>query len=220
MILEERILNTMKNNREFNDELISFIEAYKENPDRMQSEFAYYFKKIKPYLKLKEYNDPSGVLNSQDIEAAAYAGYWKAIMKYDRNKSDNPLIWIFQLVKQRVLLDLKNVHRKGHHCINSHINPDLDINNLEDKLVDSGEIRVVEDFVEDVQKLYLAIYKENARAAMTFQLKLAFPNISRTSISKILGMRRRNGLAKSVMMIKAISSNKLNKQILETLFEV
>lgn len=190
--------------------LLEFILRYQKNQD--EKELALYFKRFKKFFNLGLYNDPSGILEKSDFENLAFIGFWRATLKYDQAKWDNPINWCYNLIKQQILKEIKKTYKKDKTIINSHMNPDLLIEDFSDIISDYQEITISQNLIEDIQFLSLKIEEVSAKANKVFQLKLIFPDISRTSISKILGFKRRNGLAKLVRIIRAVAQYNLNKE--------
>jgi hypothetical protein len=200
-----------------NEDLLLFIENYKKSPSDCELQF--YFKKIKKYFGLKNFHDKHGVFEESDIEIIAFESFWKAILKFDQNRWDNALGWVYHIVKQGVIREINKTDKEGKNTCNSRMDPNLEIENLEEYVFDSGEIKIDERFIEDIHRLHDIIFSVSKRAGKTFQLRLAFPDASRTTIAKILGAKRRNGIAKLVKIIKTVSNNKLDKEILDALFK-
>ncbi|MFW9951005.1 MAG: hypothetical protein ACFFKA_12885 [Candidatus Thorarchaeota archaeon] len=194
-----------------NEELIAFINRYKIQQN--EKEFLYYFEQIKKYLKLYKYKDPSGILTTQDFEIIALEGFWKAINKYDESRWDNAISWCFHIVKQQILRELKKTYKKEKTILNSHMMEDLEIESYELEDKEDVKIETYKKYISDVQSLCSVLEVESVKASKAFQLRLAFPSISRTSIAKILGFRRRNGLAKIVRIIRAVSKWEFDKDL-------
>lgn len=203
------------------EELTLFIEDFKKNPTDGQLEF--YFKKIKPMFKLNEFKDPSGILEPSDIESFALEGFWIAVKKFNKNRWEKSLTWVCYLVRQKILREIKREGRRGKLSINSHMDPNLNMNVLSIKTDYDQSTQVHEKFVTDVNRLHLELYFINPKAAQIFQLRLAFPYMSRTSIAKILQFKKRSGVAKLVKIVRKSSKNQnigLHKEILDYLFNI
>jgi hypothetical protein len=204
------------NTDELNLELIAFIDRYRAE-GASNAELYGYFKKVKNFLKLRQYNDVTGILTVADFESFAYIAYLKALEKYNKERWANPIGWIYYLVRQSLLKEIRKLNKKDKTFINSHMNPKLDVEAMEDN--DFYEEHMVVDtrqyYLNDVCELCLQIEAVSVKASKTFQLKLSFPDLSRTSIGKILGFRRRNGVAKLVKIIRAVSGRELDKEIIE-----
>lgn len=204
-----------------NEELTLFINEFKKNPSSHQLEF--YFSKMKPLFKLNEFKDPNGILEPCDIEGFALEGFWVAIKKFDESRWEKSVSWVCYLVRQTILREIKREWRHGRLNINSHMDPNLDINsfNLESD-INSVEC-VNEKFTIDINRLHLELYFISPKAAQIFQLRLAFPFMSRTSIAKILKFKKRSGVAKLVKIVRSSSKNKnigLHREILDYLFNI
>lgn len=193
-----------------NAELKEFIERYKITP--IDKELLYYFDRTKCFFKLYSYHDPTNILTQSDIETVAFEGFWKAVRKYNPEKWDNAISWCYHISRQQVLRELKKTYRNKQIVMNSTMNPDLDIEQLADNrfFEDEFTIEFPESYLKDIRKLCFELEKVSGKASKAFQLKLAFPFLSRNSISKILRFKRRNGLAKVVKIIRAISKNKMD----------
>jgi len=193
-----------------NVELRAFIERYKITP--IDKELLYYFNKTKCFFKLYTYHDPTNILTQSDIETVALEGFWKAIRKYDPEKWDNAISWCYHISRQQILRELKKTYRNHKIVINSTMNKDLDVEQLADSRFFEDEfiIEFPNAYLKDVRKLCFELEKVSYKASKAFQLKLAFPFLSRNSISKILKFKRRNGLAKVVKIIRAVSKNKMD----------
>lgn len=196
-----------------NVELKEFIERYKLNPN--DKDLLYYFERTKCFFKLYLYYDPTNILTKSDIEAVALQGFWKAIRKYNPERWDNAISWCYHISRQQVLRELKKTYRNHLLLINSTMNKDLDIEQLSDNTIfeDGFVIESPNAYLKDVRKLCFELEQVSTKASKTFQLKLAFPFLSRNSISKILKFKRRNGLAKVVKIIRAVSKNKMDKTL-------
>ena len=196
-----------------NVELKEFIERYKLNPN--DKDLLYYFERTKCFFKLYLYHDPTNILTKSDIEAVALQGFWKAIRKYNPERWDNAISWCYHISRQQVLRELKKTYRNHLLLINSTMNKDLDIEQLSDNTIfeDGFVIESPNAYLKDVRKLCFELEQVSTKASKTFQLKLAFPFLSRNSISKILKFKRRNGLAKVVKIIRAVSKNKMDKTL-------
>lgn len=196
-----------------NVELKEFIERYKLNPN--DKDLLYYFERTKCFFKLYLYHDPTNILTKSDIEAVALQGFWKAIRKYNPERWDNAISWCYHISRQQVLRELKKTYRNHLLLINSTMNKDLDIEQLSDDTIfeDGFVIESPNAYLKDVRKFCFELEQVSTKASKTFQLKLAFPFLSRNSISKILKFKRRNGLAKVVKIIRAVSKNKMDKTL-------
>lgn len=200
---------------DYNPELIEFIETYRIKQDNKS--FGIYFQKYRRFFRLNQYHDPSGVLTTEDIEVIAMTGFWKAITKYDKTRWDNAIAWCYYIIRQQILREIKRNYKGEHTHINSHMNPDLEIENLAEEV---GHDENISDRVDttlyytlDIQEFCSRLEDINITASKVFQLKLAFPELSRNSIAKVLGFKRRNGLAKIVKQIRKIAFDHLNKDL-------
>jgi hypothetical protein len=200
---------------DYNAELLIFIRNYQNYQN--EKEFESVFNKIKRFFKLQQYHDPSGVLTIEDIEVIAMIGFWKAINKYDEIKWDNAIGWCYYIVRQQILREIKGIYKGNKNYINSYMNPNLNIEQLGDNIVEEEAISTKIDvsicYISDIQELCSRYEDINITASKVFQLKLAFPELSRNSIAKILGFKRRNGLAKIVKQIRKIAFDHLNKEL-------
>lgn len=196
-----------------NNELRTFIENYKKNPK--DNDLLYYFDKIKGLFKLYSYRDPSNILTPKDIEIVALEGFWKAIRKYDSTRWENSISWCYHISRQQILRELKKTYKKNYIVINSTMNKDLDIEQISDKRFNEEgfTIEFPDSYLRDIRKICFELENVSIKASKTFQLKLAFPFLSRNSISKILKFKRRNGLAKVVKIIRAVSKNNLDIEL-------
>jgi len=193
-----------------NDELKEFIERYKISPS--DKELLYYFNQIKGFFKLNSYRDRSNTLTIDDIEIVAFQGFWKAIKKYNPEKWDNAIGWCYHISRQLIIRELKKTYKKSYIVINTTMNPDLDIEQVADQInfEDPFIVDAPEAYIRDIKRICYELEQVSWKASKAFQLKLAFPYLSRNSISKILKFKRRNGLAKVVKIIRAISKNKMD----------
>jgi DNA-directed RNA polymerase specialized sigma subunit len=205
----------IQHNEELNKELKEFMLRVQKTHDSRELEK--YFKKVKPLLMkmIKRFKDPSGVLTEEDFMSFALQGFWKATNKYDESHSDNAIFWVINLVRQRISREIKYVNRKTKNVINSHINPNLDIYNIHviEETSRNG-FKISQEYNKEISELHDKIFYVSRKAAQTFQLRLAFPYIDRTCISIILGLKRRTGVAKFVKIIRTVSNNQLNEEIL------
>lgn len=186
-----------------NDKLKEFIRKYQVEPN--DKELVENFNAIKRFLRLGTYNDPSGVLLYSDMEALALEGFWKAVTKYDETRWNNAIGWCFYLVRQTILREIKNTYSSDKTFINSHMAKDLEMDEIIEGLsIEAGftfELSLF--YINDIRFFCEKLYFVSPKANKAFQLRLAFPYLSRDSISKILGFKRRNGLAKIVKIIRA-----------------
>lgn len=198
-----------------NPELREFIKEFKTHHN--DEKLLKFFNNYKKYFRLKQYHDPSGVLEYEDIESVALIGFWKAIEKYDETKWDNAIGWCYYIIRQQILREIKNVYKKENTYINSHMNPNLLIEELSEDLYEeenvSNKVDLTEYHLSDIQELCSRLEDVNITASKVFQLKLAFPILSRNSMAKILGFKRRNGLAKIVKQIRKIAFDNLHKEL-------
>jgi hypothetical protein len=163
---------------------------------------------------LHTYNDPSGVLQLSDIENIAFMGFWKAINKYDYNKWDNAIGWCYHVIRQQILREINKIYKRDKTFINSYMNPNLFIEELSDSLeLDEMIVDTTICYIKDIQKLCIKLECANIKANLMFQLKLVFPDLTRNSIAKILGFKKRNGLAKVVRTIRAVSYFNLDQEL-------
>jgi|SRR5690606_3041115 len=203
-------------NEKLNEELKTYFLKIQETKNSRELEK--YFSKIKPLLMIHKFKDPSGVLTYDDFLSIAMQAFWKAANKYKEEISDNTIFWVIKLVRQKISYEIKNTNKKSKDIINSHMNPDLDIYNLGiPENHTNGYLKVNEEHLKEIFELHERIFVISQKAAHTFQLRLVFPYIDRTSISIILKLKRRTGVSKLVKIIRAISKNELDKEILESL---
>lgn len=193
-----------------NQTFVDFCISYQIN--RSDKELEKHFQLMKPYLKLRLYNDPSNTFDMDDIECLARYGFWQAVILFNPERSTKVFAWIYHIVRQRILGELKKRHRENHLTINSFINPDLDMENLEDSIFEDDK-PIELQFELETRNLFQKIYEISPKAAQAFALRLAFPFISRKSIAKILGFKRRNGIAKLVKIMKACANRYLTSEV-------
>lgn len=194
-------------------EFTDFIYEYRRQPDDRDLEI--FFKRVKPYLSLKQYKDRHGVITQEDIEAFAFIAYWKAILVYDREKWSKSVMWVCYLVKQRIVKELKSVdlHSRGQfNSVNNKEDATFDLENMAGEVIDDN-IDCSSFYTTDLRGLHRDILKFSKKAALTFELRLAFPNISRTYIARLVGAKRRNGVAKFVDIIQARSKYFLHPDV-------
>lgn len=197
-----------------NQTFINFCQEYQKTRDERL--LLKHFLLMKPYLKLGLYHDPTGTLNEDDFESIAFLGFWQATLLFDETKSSKVFAWLFYLVRQRILGEITKRHRESKFSINSHQNPDQDLDEL-DFLSVQKEEKYELLFEKEVRVLHEEIMKISPKAAKVFELRLAYPYISRKSIAVILNFKRRNGIAKLVKIIKACANKYLSQEIRSTL---
>jgi hypothetical protein len=197
-----------------NEELIEFSYRFLEHPD--DKELIYYFNKIKRLLKLHTYNDPAGVLQPCDIENLALIGFWNAILKFDENRWDNMFLWCYYLVKQNILREIGRIQKYNEPALTTVTFPELEIEN-QAKDIDTvlGVVEVPFGQKKDIQVFCLDLEERSLKASLAFQLKLAFPRMTRNSLAKILGFKRRSGLAKIVKIIRKRAKAVLDEELIQ-----
>lgn len=197
-----------------NEELIEFSYRFLEHPK--DEELVHYFNKIKRYLRLQSYNDPAGVLQYCDIENLALVGFWNAVLKYDENRWDNMIGWCYHLVKQNILREIGRVQKYEQPALTTFTAPDLDLDSHA-KDIDPvlGIVEIPFGQKRDIQIFCLDLEEKSLKASLTFQLKLAFPRMTRNSLAKILGFKRRSGLAKVVKIIRVRSKIILDGELIK-----
>jgi len=197
-----------------NEELIEFSYRFLEHPK--DKELIYYFNKIKRLLKLQTYNDPAGVLQPCDIENLALTGFWNAVLKYDENRWGNMISWCYYLVKQNILRELGRIQKYDKPALTTLTAPELEIENRAET-VDPvlGIVEVPFGQKRDIQVFCLDLEEKSLKASLAFQLKLAFPRMTRNSLAKILGFKRRSGLAKVVKIIRVRAKIVLDEELVQ-----
>jgi len=213
-----------------NDEYLSFIRKYKDDKTT-DRELVYYFRKIKPYLKLTNYSDPSKILEPSDFDQFAFMGFKKSLEKIDLEKSESALSWTYHIVHQFLLREINKVYKKDKCFYNSSM-MSYDVcgeNDSENEDYNKADLSCglkIEDFIDNLDNNYLSteilkisrsLQEVNPLANKVFQLQLAFPEISRTSMAIIFQYKKRNGLSRIIQVIRIISSRILPKEIMENI---
>lgn len=180
-----------------NTECLELVLEYQRTKD--SELFEYIWENTHRMVNIKKYYDPSGALDSEDFIQFARIGLWKALEKYKVEARAKPLSWISTLMEQNIIREVKRLSR-------ALVTTSLD---SAPRVVD-GETRTVEEMIykaiqleyQDAsqqwnEEVYNAIINrvyrrisDNLKVAKCFQLKLAFPQMSRDLICKILKISR------------------------------
>lgn len=216
------------------ERLDNLVKAFKpivgdEIPFFLHKESYAVFQDIKQYLNIYTFKDYRGVLEYQDFESLAYLGFIKAIKSYDPSREMASKSWVYKITHQFIIKEIKRVHKKDKAPYN-----ESTMSMTLDEIIESqgGDLayELLVDSIEIVnttrQTLIYICYKLQKYigppANKTFQLKFFFPELSRKSMAKILGYRRRNALSKKFKGIKNLmelpeTKDYLKKNNLESL---
>lgn len=153
---------------------------------------------VDPY----KYFDPTGARDSEDFLQMTRIGLWKAIESYQDGHGATILTWIRRRMTQLIIQELRKVVRTTR--LGTKISLDTSIFAEDDKEVealiykqlissDSYQAASVEwsedlywEIINDVQERL----KGQIRPTKIFLLKLAFPHITRRTMSLMTGMSR------------------------------
>lgn len=186
----------------FNEELKEFCQEYKES--RCSERRIYYiYKKLIPYFGLWRINDPTRVLEREDLESYAFEGFMKALEHFDENKSHFPLNWFMFVVKQTVIRRLKEITKYDKITIfnstnTEHIDEILEeFNNYEEDEEIINSFQKIHDYKEEIYNLLAKMEEDqNPKLSLAVQWKLAFPYGNRNGLFPFLSYKRRNPISK------------------------
>lgn len=150
---------------------------------------------------IRKYFDPTGIRTQEDFEQIARIGLNRAIDTWDSRGGSSFLSWAKTLMSQSLIKEVKTIQRtydaKAGHCMSFDAKADF---NGEETRYSLEEVYYKEflesglyepEFDED---LFVKICAEverkishNVRLRKVFELKIAFPDMTRNTISKITG---------------------------------
>ena len=156
---------------------------------------------VEPY----KYFDPTGARDSEDFLQATRIGLWQALQSFQEGKGSTILSWIRMRMTQLIIKELRAITRTtrmGHkvsldspistHQADSY--PSVE-RMIYQQLISSDSYQAAT--VEWSEELYWTIIadveqrlKRNIRLVKVFRIKLAFPHITRDTISKMLTISR------------------------------
>jgi len=161
---------------------------------------------VQPY----KYFDPSGARDEEDFLQATRIGLWEALNSFEENKGSTILSWIRMRMTQLLIKELRRCNKGNESPGKLGYKISLDTSIYEDSYDDSTpsiEALIYKQLIasdsyqaatlEWSEELYWTIIadvkqriKYNRRLVKVFKLKLAFPDISRNTISRMLNVSR------------------------------
>lgn len=155
-------------------------------------------------IQLYKYYDPTGARTSDDFLQLTRIGLYQALNTFIEGKGSTILTWIRMRMEQMCIKEVRKITRKGFETKIS-----LDVNILLDRSNNRSTVEQLiyqelicsesyqQASVEWSEELYWQIITDvsdrigyNYQILRCFNLKLAFPNISRDTISKMLKISR------------------------------
>ncbi len=184
-----------------NQEALQMVKEFKETNDSSVFEelWSLTVGMVDPY----KYYDPTGARTTDDFLQATRIGLLEAIGSYKEERGAQVLSWIKTRMTQLLIKELRQITRSsklGHKISldSPTFNPEDD-RTIEEiiyhELIKSTSYQSMEDrWSEDIYKQIIAAVQERIkserRILKVFQLKIAFPNITRETISKMLNISR------------------------------
>jgi RNA polymerase sigma factor (sigma-70 family) len=184
-----------------NREALKMVKEFKETNDSSVFDelWSLTVGMVNPY----KYYDPTGARTSDDFLQVTRIGLLEAIGSYKEERGAQVLSWIKTRMTQLLIKELRQITRSsklGHKISldSPTFNPEDD-RTIEEiiyhELIKSTSYQSMEDrWSEDIYKQIIAAVQERIkserRILKVFQLKIAFPNITRETISKMLNISR------------------------------
>jgi len=160
---------------------------------------------VQPY----KYFDPSGARDEEDFLQATRIGLWEAINSYEEDKGSTILSWIRMRMTQLLIKEVRRCNKSNESPGKLGYKTSLDTTPFQ---TDETGFQSIEALIykqlaasdsyqaatiEWSEELYWTIISDvkhrlyrNRRLVKVFKLKLAFPDISRDTISRMLNVSR------------------------------
>jgi len=182
-----------------NQEALKMVKEFKETNDSSVFEELWTLTvgMVNPY----KYYDPTGARTSDDFLQVTRIGLLEAIGSYKEERGAQVLSWIKTRMTQLLIKELRQITRSSRlgHKISLDSSP-RDFNGEDDRTIEeiiynqliknSSYQSMQEGWSEDIYKQIIAAVQEKIkserRVLKVFQLKIAFPDITRETISKML----------------------------------
>lgn len=213
---------------EFNKELTNFTIEYK-NSMHSEQRLYYIFKKLLPYLRIWQINDPSKIIEKCDLESYGFEGFIKALTHFNIDKNNYSIPWFVHVIRQTIIKRLKeDTHYDKVFVINSTNSEDMDqvFENIPDdksyqfQLIESMKSPIA--FPQLKETLYKLLAKmeedQNPKLSLAVQWKLAFPGGNNNGLYPFLGYKRRNPISKLKRRIKKYSEE-FSVKLVENIFD-
>jgi RNA polymerase sigma factor (sigma-70 family) len=184
-----------------NQEALSMVKEYKETKSSLVFDklWTLTVNMVDPY----KYFDPSGARTTDDFLQATRIGLLEAINSYQEERGAKVLSWIRTRMTQLLIKELRQITRSSKLgtkiSLDSSTREEPDARTIEEiiysQLVHQDSYQPIADaWSEEIYKQIIAAVevkiKTELRVLKCFQLKIAFPDISRDTISKMLNISK------------------------------
>jgi len=186
-----------------NQEALQMVKEFKETNDSSVFEklWSLTVGMVDPY----KYYDPTGARTTDDFLQATRIGLLEAIGSYREERGAKVLSWIRTRMTQLLIKELRQITRSSKlgYKISLDSSPRADLGEdsrtieeiIYHELIKSSSYQSMGgEWDEDIYKQIIAAVQERIkserRILKVFQLKIAFPNITRETISKMLNISR------------------------------
>jgi len=159
------------------------------------------FNKTVGMVKVNKYYDPTGARTKEDFIQATRIGLYKALGTWEKDKGSTLISWIRNQMTQYLIREIKSIQRSSHTKMGTPMSIDgpSTFDGEETKytieevyyqeFLDSGIYQ--QEFDQDLYtKICVEVQeriKNRRRVNRVFELKMAFPEMTRSTISKITG---------------------------------